>query len=142
MASLAFAGRRHARERALELMYEAEMKSISPDAVLDLQSIVPDDYTVQIMHGIEEHQDWIDTQISTYSYKWDIERLAVVDKQLLRIALYEIYFADEIPTAVAIDEAIELAKQFSTEDSPKYINGILGNIVNEKDDEKDNSGDL
>ncbi len=118
--------RRHARERALELLYEAEMKSLPAVAVLDSQTVPPDLYTAEIVRGIEKNLAFIDDKIATVSKDWTLERLAVVDRQLLRIALYEMYFAGDVPTAVAIDEAIELAKQFSTEDSPKYINGILG----------------
>jgi N utilization substance protein B len=122
--------RRHARERALELLYEAEMKSLSVADVLDSQTIPPDAYTSEIIRGIEKNLTFIDEKISSVSKDWAFERLAVVDRQLLRIAAYEIYFVGDVPMAVAIDEAIELAKQFSTEDSPKYINGILGALGN------------
>jgi len=128
---LATSRRRRARERALELLYEAEMKSVTLDLVLEDQVITPDDYTVELVKAISDNLDLIDSKIVAYSRSWNIERLAAVDRQLLRIALCEIYFIEELPAAVAIDEAVELAKQFSTDDSPKYINGILGSAAAE-----------
>jgi len=129
---LATSRRRRARERALELLYEAEMKSVKLDLLLSDQVIAPDDYTVELVKAVAENLDLIDAKITAHSRTWNIERLAVVDRQLLRIALCEIYFIEEVPDAVAIDEAVELAKEFSTEDSPKYINGILGAALTEK----------
>ena len=85
-------------------------------------------YAREIVDGIIDHRDEIDEQITTHSREWKIERMPAVDRALLRIAVWEILHNDEVPTAVAIDEAVELAKEFSTDDSGAFVHGVLGRV--------------
>lgn len=86
-------------------------------------------YAREIVDGVEDHRAQIDELIATYAQGWSIGRMPNVDRALLRIACWEILHNDEIPVAVAIDEAIELAKEYSTDDSARFINGVLGNVT-------------
>ena len=86
-------------------------------------------YAREIVDGVTDHQDEIDELIVSYAQGWTIDRMPHVDRALLRIASWEILFNGEVPAAVAIDEAIELAKEYSTEDSSRFVNGVLGKIA-------------
>jgi transcription antitermination factor NusB len=86
-------------------------------------------YAEALVHGVQAHQADIDVLIARYADRWAIQRMPVVDRTLLRIAMYELLWRDDIPVAVAINEAVELAKELSTEDSGRFINGLLGKIV-------------
>ncbi|WP_189082243.1 transcription antitermination factor NusB [Mangrovihabitans endophyticus] len=128
--------RRKARKRALDVLYEADLRGMPPAQVLTtyLDRIArprPDhlDYTVRLVEGIGTHQDRIDELLASYAEGWTIERMPVVDRNLARIAAYELLYVDEIDDPVAISEAVELAKQMSTDDSPRFLNGILGRIA-------------
>ncbi|MGD0220039.1 MAG: transcription antitermination factor NusB [Acidimicrobiales bacterium] len=121
--------RRRARERALDLLYEAETKGIAPDAVLGELQVGPDPYAAALVHGVAAHLGEIDALIAAHATAWSIDRLPAVDRQLLRIAAYEIAFGAEVPAAVAIDEAVGLAREFSTEESGRYVNGVLAAIA-------------
>ncbi|WP_305786936.1 transcription antitermination factor NusB [Symbioplanes lichenis] len=128
--------RRKARKRALDVLYEADLRDLAPGAVLTtyLARIAqprPDhmDYTVGLVEGVAEHLDRIDELIASYAEGWTIERMPVVDRNLARIAVYELLYLPEIDDAVAISEAVELARQMSTDDSPRFLNGILGRIA-------------
>ncbi len=87
------------------------------------------DYTRALVAGVQEHHADIDQMIVTYADRWTIDRMPVVDRNLVRIALFELFWGDDVPVAVAINEAVELAKAFSTEDSGRFVNGLLGRIV-------------
>ncbi len=128
--------RRKARKRALDVLYEADLRDLAPGAVLTtyLDRIAqprPDhmDYTVGLVEGVAKHLDRIDELIASYAEGWTIERMPVVDRNLARIAVYELLYLPEIDDAVAISEAVELARQMSTDDSPRFLNGILGRIA-------------
>ncbi len=128
--------RRKARKRALDVLYEADLRDLAPGGVLEtyLQRIEkprPDhlDYTVGLVEGVAEHLDRIDELIASYAEGWTIDRMPVVDRNLARIAVYELLYVPEIDDPVAITEAVELAKQMSTDDSPRFLNGILGRIA-------------
>jgi len=128
--------RRKARKRALDVLYEADLRSLPPRAVLTtyLDRIAkprPDhiDYTIALVDGIAGHLDRIDELIASYAEGWTIDRMPVVDRNLARIAVYELLYVPEIDDPVAISEAVELAKQMSTDDSPRFLNGILGRIA-------------
>ena len=125
--------RRRARERALDLLYESETKSIAPAAVLAGLPVAPDPYAAALVRGVGAHLEAIDALIDAHARAWAIDRLPAIDRQLLRIATYEIAFGGEVPVAVAIDEAIELAREFSTEESGRYVNGVLAAIAAETD---------
>ncbi len=86
-------------------------------------------YAREIVDGVTDHRDEIDELIMSYAQGWTLERMPNVDRALLRLAAWEILFNDEVPTAVAIDEAVELAKEYSTDDSGRFVNGVLGRIA-------------
>ncbi|GID92882.1 N utilization substance protein B [Amorphoplanes digitatis] len=128
--------RRKARKRALDVLYEADLRDLPPVQVLTtyLDRIAkprPDhlDYTVSLVEGVAKNLDRIDELIASYAEGWTIDRMPVVDRNLARIAVYELLYVGEIDDPVAISEAVELAKQMSTDDSPRFLNGILGRIA-------------
>jgi transcription antitermination protein NusB len=128
--------RRKARKRALDVLYEADLRDRPPadvlvDYVARLERPLPEHlgYTRSLVGGISEHLDRIDEVIGSYAEGWTIDRMPVVDRNLARIAVYELLYADDIDDAVAITEAVELARQMSTDDSPRYLNGLLGRIA-------------
>ena len=86
-------------------------------------------YTVTVAHGVTEHAAHIDDLISTHLQGWTLERLPAVDRAILRVAVWELLHADDVPEPVAVDEAVELAKQLSTDDSPGFVNGVLGQVM-------------
>lgn len=128
-------GRRHARETAMQILYEVELGKGEPQQVF--QRVVQEKelrnadrtFTRQLVFGTLEHIPVVDGIISGLSRQWSVQRLAVVDKSLLRMALYEMLYIQEIPLNVSINEAIELAKVYGGEESPKFINGILGKVA-------------
>jgi N utilization substance protein B len=128
--------RRKARKRALDVLYEADLRDRPPVEVLVgyLQRIEqprPEHlgYAVGLVEGVAEHLDRIDELIASYAEGWTLDRMPVVDRNLARIAVYELLYVDEIDDAVAISEAVELARQMSTDDSPRFLNGVLGRIA-------------
>ena len=128
--SLAPSGaRRRARERALEILYEAECKSLTFDALLAELPIEPEPYTSRLVLGVERELGRIDDLLDRHASGWPLERMPAVDRCLLRIACYELLAEREVPTAVVIDEAVELAKTYSTEGSGRYLNGVLSAVA-------------
>ena len=123
--------RRRSRERALELCYEAEAKDVSPEALLAELPIAPERYAVRLVTGVSREQARIDRLISANATGWSIERMPNVDRAVLRIAVYELLDEPDVPLAVVIDEAVELVKQYSTEDSGRYVNGVLASVAAE-----------
>lgn len=123
--------RRRGRERALGLLYEAETKGQTADAVLRALPAAPEPYAVELFVGVMSHLAEIDQLIASHARGWALGRMPAVDRQLLRLATFELRYALDVPAAVAIDEAIELAKSYSTEDSARFVNGILAAIGRE-----------
>jgi N utilization substance protein B len=123
--------RREARERALGLVYECEQRRLSAATLLAELPVPPDDYAVVLLSGVDEHRDEIDALIRKYSEHWALERMPVIDRALLRIGTFELAWVPEVPTPVAITEAVELAKQYSTKDSGRFVNGLLSRIAEE-----------
>jgi transcription antitermination protein NusB len=135
------ATRNKARRRAVEMLYEADLRSVSPSAVLAeriarVQQLTPQDsdprlgeYAVELVEGVARHQERIDTLIETYSVGWPLDRMPAVDRNLLRLGIYELLWQDEVPDVVAIDEAVGLAQQLSTDTSPQFVNGLLNRIM-------------
>jgi N utilization substance protein B len=128
--------RRKARKRALDVLYEADLRDLPPAHVMTtyldrIEKPRPDhlDYTVSLVEGVAKNLDRIDELIGSYAEGWTIDRMPVVDRNLARIAVYELLYVGEIDDPVAISEAVELAKQMSTDDSPRFLNGILGRIA-------------
>ena len=122
--------RREARERALGLAYECEQRSVDAAASCSTDlPVPPDEYAQQLVLGVDEHHDEIDAMIRKYSEHWSLERMPVVDRALLRLGTFELGWMPDVPTAVAITEAVELAKQYSTKDSGRFVNGLLSRIA-------------
>ena len=121
--------RREARERALTLLYEAEMKGEQLDAVLACQVLEPDPYTVAIVAGVGRRSAEIDGLVGAAATGWALDRLASLDRNILRMATYELLEQDDVPVAVVLDEAVELAKTYSTDESGRFVNGVLSTIA-------------
>jgi N utilization substance protein B len=127
------AARSKARKRAVDVLYEADVRSGNRLALLrerlaDETPPVPE-HTVRLVEGVARHAGRIDELIERHASGWSLERLPDVDRAILRMATFELLWADDVPDAVVIDEAVELAKALSTDDSPAYVNGVLGGIV-------------
>jgi transcription antitermination protein NusB len=123
--------RREARERALSLLYEADAKACPPDAVLADLPVPPDPFAGDLVAGVGAHLDEIDERIRRFSRGWTLERMPVVDRTVLRMAIYELLHRPDVPTAAVISEAVELAKRYSTDDSGRFVNGMLSAIAEE-----------
>jgi transcription antitermination protein NusB len=122
-------GRREARERALSLLYEAESKGVSPRAVLAELPVRPDAFAEDLVVGVESEQARIDGLISSHAIGWALDRMPVVDRALLRMGTYELLDHADVPTAVIISEAVDLATQYSTDESGRFVNGVLAAIA-------------
>jgi transcription antitermination protein NusB len=128
--------RSKARKRAVDVLFEADLRPGTD--VLDLlaervrepgtQAPLPE-YAVDIVEGVESHRERIDEILTTYSRGWTIARMPSVDRAVLRIGVWEVLYNDDVPDAVAVDEAVELARSLSTDESPSFINGLLGRVV-------------
>jgi N utilization substance protein B len=117
--------RREARERALELLYEAYAKSLAVDEVLAALVVRPDPYAEEVVRGVDGRLGEIDALISSHAKGWTLDRMPVLDRTLLRIAVWELLGRPDVPVAVVISEAVELAKRYSTDDSGRFVNGVL-----------------
>lgn len=144
-----------ARREALQLLYTGELTEVPiedlvqggpeeplvipecPQGVSENDLVGSDlaDYASELATGIVKHLEQIDERIASTAQNWTLERMPIVDRNIIRLATYEIMYCDEIPTGVAINEAVELAKAFGTDDSPKFVNGVLGRIASEVGDE-------
>jgi N utilization substance protein B len=124
--------RRKARKRALDFLYEADIRGAS---ALDLLALRPaeelsqGEYVKELLVGVAEHRGKIDELITTYAQGWDMDRMPAIDRNILRIALFELLWVDGLDDQIAVSEAVEIATELSTDDSAKYINGVLGRIV-------------
>ena len=130
--------RSKARKAALDLLYEGDIRKTSASALMqqriaDVEFLIRD-FTKELIDGVEENRRKIDELITTYSQGWDMDRMPVIDRNILRIGIYEVLWSKDVPEAVAISEALELAQTLSTDDSSKYINGVLSKIVEIKTD--------
>ena len=133
--------RSKARKQALDLLYETDIRGTNLVETLisrDVPAEGPDarpirDYTKELVNGVSENRRKIDELITTYAQGWDMDRLPAVDRNILRLGIYEILWAKDVPTSVAIDESLVLAKELSSDDSSKYIHGVLGRIASIKD---------
>jgi transcription antitermination protein NusB len=127
------AARSKARKRAVDLLYEADLRGADPVSTLAERIALADppisDYTVQLVEGVSEHRQAIDELLADYAEGWTLDRMPGVDRAVLRVGLYELLWSADVPDAVAIDEAVELAKSLSTDESPKFVNGLLGRVL-------------
>jgi N utilization substance protein B len=113
------------------LLYESEAKGIAPAALLAELPVAPERYAAELVAGVSRRLPEIDALISRHARDWGIDRLPAVDRQLLRLSVYELLDRPDVPLAVVIDEAVELAKQYSTEESSRFVNGVLSAVAAE-----------
>jgi N utilization substance protein B len=128
--------RTKARKRALDVLFEADQRGLDPLDVLrqridDPDAVLPA-YAVELVEGSVLERERIDELLSTYAHGWTLDRMPAVDRSLLRLATWELLFNDDVPDAVAIDEAVDLAKSLSTDESPGFVNGLLGRLLQVK----------
>ena len=128
--------RTKARKRALDILYAAELRGESPvealDRAIEAGEGPTNAYTSVLVRGVVEQQSRIDELLSSYSEAWTLERMPAVDRNVLRIGLWEILYAEDVPDSVAVAEATGLVRQLSTDESPGFVNGILGNLQRNK----------
>ncbi len=124
-----FDPRSDARERALNILFEADVRTNPAHDVVGRMQVSLDDLTELLVGGVAKHQARIDELISTHSHAWSLERMATTDRNVLRIATFELLERADIPTAVILNEAVELAKRYGTDDSGRFVNGLLSAIA-------------
>ncbi|WP_243290199.1 transcription antitermination factor NusB [Bacillus sp. FJAT-47783] len=124
--------RRTAREKALQALFQIDLAETTPSEAIShvLEGEEEDEFLNRLVHGTVEKLDFIDEMIKPHLLKWKLERLANVDRTILRMAVYEMKFEQDIPLDVTINEAIELAKTFGDEKSSRFVNGVLSNVKN------------
>ena len=133
--------RSKARKQTLDLLYEADIRGASAAELLALRDVVEDgpdarpirDFTKSLIAGVMDNKRKIDELISTYAQGWDMDRLPAVDRNILRLGIYEIVWSSDLDDGIAIDEALTLAKELSTDESAGYIHGVLGRISSIKE---------
>ena len=124
--------RRKARKRALDFLYEADLRSAN---LLDLyhsrpsEDLSQEEYVLTLLQGVTEHSAKIDELIHTYAQGWDMDRMPAIDRNLLRLSIYEILWESSLDDKIAVNEAVEMAAEISTTESSAYINGVLGRII-------------
>ena len=130
------AARSKARKRALDVLFASELRGESP--VDALERAIADgegptnEYTAVLVRGVAEHQAEIDELLSTYSEAWTLDRMPAVDRNVLRLGVFELMYADDVPDGVAVAEAMALVSELSTDESPAFVNGVLGSIQRAK----------
>jgi N utilization substance protein B len=122
-------GRREARERTVQILYEADTRAIDPTEVLAELQVEPDPFAVDLVTGVAANRDEVDSILERLSEGWALSRMPPVDRAILRLATFELGHHPEIPSAVVLSEAVELAKQYSTADSGRFVNGLLANVA-------------
>ncbi|NYV74005.1 MULTISPECIES: transcription antitermination factor NusB [Streptomyces] len=131
------AARNTARKRAFQILFEADQRGADVLSVLadwvrhsrnDTRQPPVSEYTMQLVEGYADHVRRIDELIAQYAVDWTLDRMPVVDRNILRLGAFELIWMDETPDAVVLDEAVQLAKEFSTDDSPAFVNGLLGRL--------------
>ena len=130
------AARSKARKRALDVLYESELRAVDPVSTLAerirLAEPPVNDYTIELVEGVQGHRERIDEILAEYAEGWTVARMPDVDRAVLRLGLYELLWRADVPDAVAIDEAVELAKTLSTDESPRFVNGVLGRVQKDR----------
>ena len=128
------AARSKSRKRALDLLFEADQRRLDPlvvlrDRLTDENSPPVNEYAQTLVEGVAAHWDRINEILETYSQGWGLRRMPAVDRQVLRIGVWELLWNDEVPDAVAVSEAADLAGSLSTDDSPNFVNGLLNRVL-------------
>lgn len=130
------AARSKARKRAVDLLYEADLRGSDPLATLAERVAMGDppvnEYTSELVEGVTAHRERIDEILAEYAEGWTIARMPGVDRAVLRIGIYELLWRADVPDAVVIDEAVELAKSLSTDESPRFVNGVLARVLRDR----------
>ena len=131
------AARSKARKRALDILFASELRSEDPVVALDRAIEAGEgpnnDYTATLVRGVVEHQSRIDEVLTTYSRSWTLSRMPAVDRNVLRIGVYELLWGDsDVPETVAVSEALHLVQDLSTDDSPAFVNGLLGSVMRDR----------
>ncbi len=129
------ASRRQARRQAVDILYQADVTSSLPLGVADDWDVAGhpvDPFARELVAGVAEHLTEIDGLLARYAQDWTVERMAALDRTILRVACFELLHRSDVPPAAAIDEAVVAAKELSTEDSSRFVNGILGRIARER----------
>ena len=129
--------RSKARKRALDVLYEADIRGTSPVDVLAATALRRSDegqaslneYVTELVEGVQAHREYIDELLGSYSMGWTLDRMPAVDLAILRLGTYELLWRDEVPDAVAISEAVTLAQELSTDESASFVNGLLGRLL-------------
>jgi N utilization substance protein B len=130
--------RRKARKRAVDFLFEAEARDVDPVGIAiertrmgrEDPTVAPvNEYTLTLVSGVAQNLDRLDEVIAAHLHGWTLDRLPAVDRAVLRVAVWELFHAVDVPPVVAVDEAVELVKQLSTDDSPGFVNGVLGQVV-------------
>ncbi|MDX1416071.1 MAG: transcription antitermination factor NusB [Candidatus Promineifilaceae bacterium] len=127
--------RRRARRATLEVLYEYDIANHPPGEILQRRleanalDVTGREFASQLVQGILENMEGTDVLISRYAPEWPLEQMAVIDRNILRIAIYEFIASDETPVKVAINEAVELAKTYGSDSAPRFINGVLGTLA-------------
>lgn len=130
--------RSKARKRALDILFEADQRGLDPLTLIadrlarGNEGAVLPEYSITLVEGVMKESERIDELLATYSHGWTIDRMPAVDRAVLRLGTWELLFNDDVPDAVAIDEAVELARLLSTDDSPGFVNGLLGRLLEVK----------
>jgi N utilization substance protein B len=129
--------RSKARKRALDVLYSAELRGDAPVEALDAaiaQGEGPTNpYTATLVRGVTEHQERIDQLLAEYAQGWTLDRMPAVDRTALRIGAFELLYAGDVPPPVAVSEAVALVRDLSTDDSPAFVNGVLGSMLRDRD---------
>jgi N utilization substance protein B len=131
------AARTKARKRALDILYAAEMRGQDP--VATMEAAIADGegptnpHTEALVRGVAVHRERIDELLTTYSQAWTLDRMPAVDRTALRIGVFELLYDDDVPPEVAVTEAVALVKHLSTDDSPAFVNGVLGSILRDRE---------
>ncbi|WP_077621615.1 transcription antitermination factor NusB [Sediminibacillus massiliensis] len=123
--------RRTAREKAFQILFQMDVNDIDPKDAIEhvMEQPVEGTYLTELVYGVVEHRDAIDSKIDDNLEKWTFSRLASVEKNLLRIAVFELFYKEDVPQGVAINEAVELANDYGDEKSGKFINGVLSKML-------------
>jgi N utilization substance protein B len=125
-----------ARKRALDVLYESDVRDVDALSTLATRIALADppvhDYTVELVEGVHANRVRIDEILAEYAEGWTVARMPDVDRAVLRLGVYELLWRADVPPAVAIDEAVELAKSLSTDESPKFVNGVLARVLRDK----------
>jgi N utilization substance protein B len=131
------AARSKARKRALDILFASELRSEDPvvalDRAIEAGEGPTNDYTATLVRGVVEHQSRIDEVLTTYSKSWTLSRMPAVDRNVLRIGVFELLWGDsDVPESVAVSEALHLVQDLSTDDSPAFVNGLLGPVMRDR----------